>query len=249
MSSSRPIAVFQHTEVGAPGAVVPILESLGREVMLIRVVDGEAVPTDAGAFGGLVFMGGHMSVHDPLPWISQELALIRQADACGIPVAGHCLGSQLVALALGGQVGTNERPEIGWCEMVAENSAVARAWWGPHAGRVLTTFQWHGDTFVPPHGAERIAHSRYCANQAYVVHGRHLLVQSHLEMTPPLVELSIERNGHQLQRQNALRNPAVSSYDDITNALPQRTAQMHTLLAQLYTRWVLADPRCGANFR
>lgn len=89
----KPIAVFQHTEVGAPGAVVPILEALGREVVLVRIVDGDAVPADASGFGGLVFMGGSMGARDPLPWIAQELALIRDADARGIPVAGHCLGS------------------------------------------------------------------------------------------------------------------------------------------------------------
>jgi len=234
----KPIAVFQHTEVGAPGAVVPILQALGREVVLVRIVDGEAVPADASAFGGLVFMGGYMGAHDPLPWIAQELALIRDADVRGIPVAGHCLGSQLVALALGGEVHRHERPEIGWCEITAETSDTARDWWGEHAGRVLQTFQWHGDTFDPPSGAVPLAQGRYCRNQAFVLRGLHLLVQSHLEMTPALVGLSVERNGHQLARQNALGNPATSNYDDVLLDLPRRTEAMHMLLHRLYARWV-----------
>lgn len=233
----KPIAVFQHTEVGAPGAVVPILEALGREVALVRIVDGDAVPAEACAFGGLVFMGGYMSVHDPLPWIAQELALIRDADAHGIPVAGHCLGSQLVALALGGEVRPHDRPEIGWCEITAEASGTARDWWGEHAGQVLQTFQWHGDTFEPPAGAVPLARGLHCGNQAFVVRGLHLLVQSHLEMTPALVELSVQRNGHQLARQNALGNPAASDFDDILQDLPRRTRQMHALLHRLYARW------------
>ena len=65
----KPIAVFQHTEVGAPGTVPTILESLGREVRLVRIVDGEPVPSHAGEFGGLVFLGGSMAAHDDLPWI------------------------------------------------------------------------------------------------------------------------------------------------------------------------------------
>src|SRR5450830_1729964 len=113
----RPIAVMQHTEVGAPGTVVPVLEELGREVRLVRIVADEPVPIDPSAYGGIVFMGGYMSVHDPLPWIPAELALIRKAAASGIPVAGHCLGSQLVALALGGEVHQHTRPEIGWCHL------------------------------------------------------------------------------------------------------------------------------------
>jgi len=70
------------------------------------------------------------------------------------------------------------------------------------------------------------------------VNGRHLLVQSHLEMTPALVALSVERNGAQLQRQNALGNPATSAYDDVLDDLPERTARMQALLERLYARWV-----------
>lgn len=234
----KPIAVFQHTEVGAPGMIVSILETLGRAVRVIRIVDGEAVPTDASDFGGLVFMGGYMSAHDALPWIPQELALIRDADARGIPVAGHCLGSQLVALALGGTVRKHTQPEIGWCRIDAEAGETARDWWGDAAGQVLQTFQWHGDTFEPPAGAQRIATGAYCSNQVFVLRDRHLLVQSHLEMTPALVALSVERNGEQLKRQNLLGNPAVSEYRDVLEGLDERCAQMRKLLERLYLRWL-----------
>lgn len=235
----KPIAVFQHTEVGAPGAVVPVLQSLGREVQVIHVLEGEAVPADPSAFGGLVFMGGYMSAHDPLPWIAEELALIRAADARGIPVAGHCLGSQLVALALGGGVHRHTRPEIGWGRITAASGDIADQWWGDDAGHELETFQWHGDTFEPPAGAVSLATGAYCANQAFVLRDLHLLVQSHLEMTPALIALSLERNGHQLERQHSLGNPAVSSPEDTRRNVVSRTLQMNGLLRKLYARWVL----------
>ena len=237
MSTRRPVAVFQHTEVGAPGAVVPILESLGCQVELIRIVDGDAVPPDASHFAGLVFMGGYMSARDPQPWIAAELALIRDADRRGIPVAGHCLGSQIIALALGGDVRTLKRPEIGWCEITADDSPTAREWWGDHAGQVLPTFQWHADTFEPPDGAVALATGLHCRNQVFVLKDIHLLIQSHLEMTPALVKLAVERNGHQMLRQNALANPATSDYRDALRDLPRRTLQMHVLLERLYSRW------------
>lgn len=233
----KPIAVFQHTEVGAPGTVVPILQSLGREVHIVRIVDGDPVPVDASAFGGLVFMGGYMSANDPLPWIAQELDLIRAAATQGIPVAGHCLGSQLVARALGGSVHTHTRPEIGWNDIVADDHVLARDWWGDAAGQTLETFQWHGDTFAPPAGAVRIATGVHCAAQAYVADGRHLLVQSHLEMTPALVALSLERNGAQLLRQHAAGNPAVASMDETQRDVAARAVRMTGLLQRLYARW------------
>ena len=238
MRTRRRVAVFQHTEVGAPGAAVPILESLGCEVELIRIVNGDAVPADASRFAGLVFMGGYMGARDPLPWIAGELALIRDADRRGIPVAGHCLGSQIIALALGGDVRTLQRPEIGWCEITADASATAREWWGDHAGKVLPTFQWHADTFQPPECAVALATGVHCRNQAFVLKDIHLLIQSHLEMTPGLVHLAVERNGHQMLRQNALANPATSDYRDVLRDLPRRTQQMHVLLQRLYSRWL-----------
>lgn len=234
----KPIAVFQHTEVGAPGSVLSILEDLGHAIHLVRVVDGDPVPRHASSFSGLVFMGGAMGVHDPLPWIPQVLALIRDADAKDIPVAGHCLGSQLVALALGGRVQRHLQPEIGWCEITADTGDVAREWWGSHVGQRLQTFQWHGDTYLPPAGAVCIARGEHCANQAHVLHGRHLLLQSHLEMTPTLVEMSLRKNGSQLRRENARGNPAVSDYDDLLTDLHRRTQRMQVLLRQLYTRWL-----------
>ena len=234
----KPIAVFQHTVVGAPGAVLPILQTLGCEVRLVRIVAGERVPANPGVFGGLVFMGGYMGVHDDYPWIAQELALIRAAAAQGIPVAGHCLGSQLVALTLGGSVAKHVRPEIGWQPLQTADTAAARDWWGPWAAQTLETFQWHGDTFTPPPAAQQIARSSHCEHQAHVLHDRHLMLQSHLEMTPALVELSLQHNGQQLERQFALGNPAVCDPADVRRDLPGRTARMHAVLTQLYARWV-----------
>ncbi len=236
----KPIAVFQHTEVGAPGTVLPILASLGRTVELIPIVAGAAVPTDARRFAGLVFMGGYMSVHDDYPWIAQELALIRQADQLGIPLAGHCLGSQLIALALGGTVVKHSRPEIGWQPLQTEGHPIAQEWWGEFAGQEVETFQWHGDTFTPAADAEavQLASSIHCSNQAYVLRERHLLVQSHLEMTPELVQRSEQQNGHQLQRQYALGNPAVCPPETLLQDLDERTAQMQRILSRLYSRWV-----------
>lgn len=234
----KPIAIFQHTEVGAPGNVIPILESLGRNYRVIRIVDGEAVPERADDFSGLVFMGGYMGVHDALPWIAPELELIRQADALGIPVAGHCLGSQLLALALGGRVKPNHLREIGWQQITVDAGNEAQEWWGQAGGTSLLTFQWHGDTFELPPGAVRIASSAHCANQAFVMRGLHLGMQSHLEMTPELVELSLQKNGAQLEREHQQGNPAVSSMEETRRDVTGRTDRMQVTLTRLYRRWV-----------
>ena len=234
----KPVAIFQHTEVGAPGSIERILQRLQVPSQRIAVVDGAPVPTDASLYSGLVFMGGYMSVHDDLPWIAQELALIRRAVAQGIPVMGHCLGSQLVATALGAPVVKAPRSEIGWNALNFHDTPAARDWLGPLAGQQALTFQWHGDTFGIPEGAEHVASSPFCENQMFVFDGRHVGIQSHLEMTPELVQLSVERNGAQLLRQEALGNPACSPSSQVLQQLQERTSAMEHTLQTIYARWV-----------
>ena len=84
----------------------------------------------------------------------------------------------------------------------------------------------------------QIARATHCDSQAFVLNDRHLLLQSHLEMTPELVELSLRRNGAQLLRERAAGNPAVTSMEDTRSALPERTAGMARVLRRLYSRWV-----------
>jgi GMP synthase-like glutamine amidotransferase len=233
----KPVAIFQHTRVGDPGTVPRILADLDVPVQIVRIVDGEPVPRTPQAYSGLVFMGGFMAVDDPHPWIAQEMELIRSADVAGIPVAGHCLGSQLMAVAFGGRVQRNHVMEIGWGQLVASDAEEASEWLHLPPGTRFTTFQWHRDTFVPPPGAKRLAASDWCAEQMFVHRGRHMAIQSHLEMTPALVQASIEKNGAELLAEHAAGNPAVTSMQETLRDVAQRCADMHGTLARCYGRW------------
>ncbi len=145
-----------------------------------------SVPNNRDDYAGFVFMGGPMSVNDDLPWITAIMNLIRHAVTQDQPCLGHCLGGQLMSKAVGGNVTGNRVKEIGWNKVQAIDSALARAWLGKDASS-LTTFQWHGETFSIPAGAERILTSDACENQAFVI-GKSLGMQCHTEMTPEMVE-------------------------------------------------------------
>lgn len=233
----KPIAIIQHTEVGAPGSVPSILDELGLPWTMVRIVDGAPVPEHAEEFSGLITLGGYMGAYDPLPWIAREIALLREAATLGIPVSGHCLGSQLVAVALGGSVRRNARPEIGWGKLVLEPTQQAREWFGQAEASPVLAFQWHGDTFELPPGARRLASNPYCENQVFVKDDRHLAMQCHLEMTPELIEFSVARNGAQMDREAQAGNPAVTGREQTLADLAERTAEMRATLLRLYTRW------------
>ena len=112
-------------------------------------------PVDLADTAGLILMGGPMSANDDLPWIPPEIATIREAVHRGIPVLGICLGAQLIARALGARVYRNPEKEIGWSSLQWTAAASADPLF--HGFRdPETVFQWHGETFDLPPGAEHL---------------------------------------------------------------------------------------------
>ena len=231
----KPIAIFQHTHVGRPGAVVTVLNELGVPWVVVPVMDGAPIPDDPSCFSGIILMGGSMGVNDGLSWINDEIELVSRAREQGIPVAGHCLGGQVMAAAFGGKVERGPAMEIGWQDIKLEPVEQAREWFGDGAEEV---FQWHGDAFELPGGATRLAASRQYPNQAFVMDDRHLAMQFHLEMTPELVDVYLDANGKVLDRELAKGAGAVNSRQEIQEKLDARTSDMHAMLRKAYGRWI-----------
>jgi GMP synthase-like glutamine amidotransferase len=202
---------------------------------VIRIDGGEPVPGDAVRFSGLAFMGGPMSVNDDLPWIAPALKLIRAAAGGGVPVLGHCLGGQLMAKALGGEVTRNAVKEIGWGRVDVLQNDAAAGWFGAQL-KSFDSFHWHGERFSIPPGATRIASSPWCENQAFVL-GPHLGMQCHVEMTPELIRAwcqDWEKEVESLAR----RTPSVQTPAQMTESLEDRTRTLNAIADRLYDRWV-----------
>ena len=76
------------------------------DVVVIDVENGEDLPTREG-FAGVFVTGSGAMVTDLLPWSEASAAWLRDAAHAGLPLLGICYGHQLIAHALGGQVGYN----------------------------------------------------------------------------------------------------------------------------------------------
>ena len=68
----KPVAIFRHSPTENAGYFALYLTQHAIPWKMIHIDLGEAVPADASAFSGLVFMGGTMSVNDDLPWIPKD---------------------------------------------------------------------------------------------------------------------------------------------------------------------------------
>jgi len=183
----KPIRVFRHLGCEGPGYLAEIIQRHGLNYELVAVDEGATIPADCDDVSAMVFLGGPMSVNDPLPWVEQELALIRSAQAKGLPMLGVCLGSQLLTKALGGRVFRGEQgQEIGWHPLHAVDSEHSEKWL-QNMPLPMMAFHWHGETFELPEGASTVLSSEAYKNQAFVI-GKTLGLQFHLEMQAEMVK-------------------------------------------------------------
>jgi GMP synthase-like glutamine amidotransferase len=172
---------IQHSEGEGPGALVRWAAERGFALTGSHPYRGEPLPAP-DAFDLLVLLGGGMNVADTdrFPWLAAEKRFIREVIGRGVPMLGICLGSQLLAEALGAAVRVNRRAEIGWfpVERTGEQSpAFARF---PQRAEV---FHWHEQTWELPPGAVCLARSEACDGQAFAYGDRVVGLQFHPEMT------------------------------------------------------------------
>jgi GMP synthase (glutamine-hydrolysing) len=151
-----------------------------------RLVPQEGIDSDDLSADFLMIMGGPMGVYETAehPFLVAEINFIEQWLKSGKPIIGICLGSQLMAKALGANVYKGKAgQEIGWYDIrinAPANDPVA------HLGG--TMFHWHGDTFDLPQGATLLASSDKYAHQIYRYGKNALAIQSHPEVTAPQLE-------------------------------------------------------------
>ena len=231
----KPVAIFRHLEAEGPGYFATYLTRRDVPWRLVRVDEGEAVPRDPAEFSGLVFMGGPMSANDELPWIKEELALIRAAVAREVPVLGHCLGGQFMAKALGGEVTRNAVKEIGWGRVEVLRGEVSARWFGDEVTS-FESFHWHGETFSIPPGATRLLGSPHCENQAFAL-GPHLALQCHVEMTAELIRAWCAAWGKEVESL-ARRVSSVQTPAQMTEFAEERTRALNAVADRVYDRWV-----------
>ncbi|MDX6619052.1 MAG: hypothetical protein QOK36_1438 [Gaiellales bacterium] len=175
--------VLEHFEWNPATLYLEVLSARGFEVDVATLDRGDPLP-DWRDYDVMVAMGGAMSVfeEDEHPWLVEEKRAIREAVEASMPYFGVCLGSQLLAEALGGRVYRGPDPEIGLHPIVlSEDAARDPVFGGFPAG--LDVFEFHQDHFDLPPGAVRLAGSPRYPNQAYRLGGVAYAMQCHLEVS------------------------------------------------------------------
>ena len=177
------VVVIQHGPSTGAQRLGAALRDYGHRLRVISLHERDALPADLDDVDGVVITGGPQSATDDHDWLEPEKEFLRGADAAGLPVVGICLGSQILAAALGGEVGPVEDGiELGWHEVtltpVGTDDAV-------HAGIAWRSmqFHWHRQqvTETPP-GARVLASSERCPVQSWATGLRTYGFQYHPEI-------------------------------------------------------------------
>ncbi len=176
------ITIVQNDPVAPAGRLADVLDRRGIPARIVAA-GREAMP-DIGEVSALVLLGGTMGAYetDEYPFLVAEGRLVVDAVDAGVPVLGICLGSQIIASALGGAAYPAPRPEAVFAPVELTPHGRVDPAVGTLHGRSLLRV--HADTFdAPPHATILATGGGYL--QAFRV-GSALAIQPHPEVTPAI---------------------------------------------------------------
>jgi GMP synthase (glutamine-hydrolysing) len=135
--------------------------------VVINVEAGDALPSREG-FSGAIVSGSGAMVTDRLDWSEATAAWLAEAAAAGFPLFGICYGHQLLAHALGGEVGYNPAGrEMGTIEIELLPGAKQDALFGPLPATMPVQLTHRQSVLRVPEGATVLARSSADACQAF----------------------------------------------------------------------------------
>ena len=223
------VLVIQNEGASPAGLISQWLDEQAADVSVLRI-DVEERDVDPRDYQLLVPLGSEFAAYDDSrPFVERSRRLLERAVEADVPVLGVCFGGQLLARVLGGQAFRAAESEIGWIPVRSRDPELVSE--GPW-------FQWHFDTISTPPGATLVAETD-TGPQAYV-HGRHLGVQFHPEVTPEIMEGWVRTYRHELDDEGV--DP-----DALLEETDRRAEDSRRASRQLLRRYIDSVARIGSE--
>jgi GMP synthase (glutamine-hydrolysing) len=229
---TRKILSIQNISCETLGTLEDFLESDGYVLDKVLAPEGP-IPQSAIEFSAIILLGGPMSVYDGIPYLTKEQFLIRDAFRRNIPVLGVCLGSQLIAGALGGTVFRGAKKEIGWYDVKITDKGLDNLFNGLEK-KELGVFQWHGDTYTLPQNAVVLAYSDLYP-QAFKI-GSAYGLQFHLEVTADMIKVWTEEYREEIKREGIELEKIIARNSDEIEELNKKCSLVWSNFSEIIKR-------------
>lgn len=181
---SKQCLVIEHLAVEHAGTFRKPLLDNGYELASVPAAAISSSRDQAKSADLLVVMGGPIGVYDApeYPFLTEEIDIIRDRLQRQAPVLGVCLGSQLMAAALGAKVYPGKAGfELGWAPVQLTEDGRLHSIAHLVNNQNAPVLHWHGDTFDLPKQASLLAFTDRYRNQAFAVGNFGLALQFHVE--------------------------------------------------------------------
>ena len=172
-----------------------------------------------------IILGGHMGSYDDqkFTYLQEEKEWLKYAINSNAKILGICLGSQLIADAMGGAAFLSKNIEFGFknLEFLVDDSLFDDF-------KNTKVFSWHRDTFNIPPEATLIAKTEY--PQIYSIKNS-LALQFH-----PEIKLDLFENWYD----SDLSKEELANYDVYSelNYLKDNSQQLEKTMHNFYNKWI-----------
>jgi GMP synthase-like glutamine amidotransferase len=190
----------------------------------------EPVPNNVKQYAAIIILGGPMGVYDNAEYLKGEQELIRQALRHEVPLLGICLGSQLIAQAIGGKVYKGAKKEIGWSEVMINQAGLSGLFKGVNTHKIKV-FQWHGDTYDLPPKATIMASSKLYP-QAFRFESA-FGIQFHLEINDEMISRWVEEYAKELESERIEPVELLARKDHDLNELRERCKVVYSNFSRI----------------
>ncbi len=201
--------------------------SLPKDITSINAweIDWDALSLD----DTYIILGGHMGSYDDkkFPYLQKEKQWLKKAINSDTKILGICLGSQLIADAMGGKAYLSEQIEFGFKDLnfIEEDSLFEDF-------KNSKVFSWHRDTFEIPPGATLVAKTNF--PQIYKIKNT-IALQFHPEIKLNLFEAWYD---------SELSKQELECYDVKSEVqyLKDNSQQQEKSMINFYTKWMNINP-------
>ncbi len=230
------VLVFQHVPYEPLGTLDPLLKESGFRLRYVNFGREPELRPRLDRYEALIVLGGPMNADqiDSFPNLITEVDILREAVGRDMSVLGICLGAQLLAKALGGNVARNAVREIGWCDVQVTEAGRRDPVLSAFAP-TQEVFQWHQDGMTVPPGVDVLASSPASPVQAFR-HAEHVYgFQFHLEVDRPLIErwLTVPAHAATLEEEKGRVDP-----DAIRRQTATSIGPLEALSRETFQRWI-----------